>query len=164
MGTPANPGGVPNALADLMVAQSKHETGDYTSHFFLNDNNAFGYSYYAQSDWQIGPGGVADNGEPIARYATIEDSAGEMVDWIFRRVHAGVFPANLNEITTPEHYAELLKAAGYYGDTVENYIEGLKRWFIVNVGSTNLQGLFVVGLIATAFALRKQLKKLFTRK
>ena len=161
MGTPTNPKGVPSTLADLMVAQSKHESGDYSSHIFISDNNAFGYSYVAGSPWQIGPGIVADNGQPVGKYATIEDSTSEIVDWIYRRVHEGKFPANLNDIDTPERYAQLLKAAGYYGDTIENYLEGLKRWYVRN---PEVGGLLLVGLVATVWALRKQLRKLFSNK
>jgi hypothetical protein len=161
MGTPTNPKGLPPTLSDLLVAQSKHETGDYTSNAFLKDNNAFGYSYVPGGVWQIGPGIIADNGAAVARYATIEDSTSEMVDWIYRRIAKGVFPANLNDIQTPVQYAHLLKAAGYYGDTFENYVEGLRRWFVRNPEVIN-SGLLVAGLIATIWVLRKQLKKLLT--
>jgi hypothetical protein len=163
VGTPTNPKGVPLVLADLLVAQSKHETGDYTSSFFLLDNNAFGYSYVAGAYWQIGRGGIADNGAPIAKYATIEDSTGEMVDWIYRRVNEGKFPANLADITTPERYGQLLKDAGYYQDKSTTYIDGLRRWFQASP-EEGIAGLLILGLTLSAFLFRKQLKKLLSKK
>lgn len=160
-GTPTNPKGVPPILADLLVAQSKHETGDYTSRAFTLDNNAFGYTYVSGGRWQIGPGIIADNGEPVAKYASIEDSTAEIVDWIYRRINEGTFPANLGDITTPERYAQLLKDAGYYGDTVSNYLRGLKRWFQENpeTGSAAIVALLVISV----WALRKQLRKLLSK-
>jgi len=157
VGTDKNPKGVPPVLADLIVAQAKHETGNFSSRAFLQDNNAFGYSYVAGAYWQIGPGIIADNGQPVARYASIEDSTAEIVDWIYRRIAEGKFPANLNDITTPDQYARLLKGAGYYGDTVSNYLEGLRRWFVLNTGS---DAILILGLALGLYALRKQLKKL----
>jgi len=127
-GTNNNPG-LPNTLAALLVAQSQHETGNFTSNFFRNDNNGFGYSYFPGSIYQVGAGSIADNGQPIAKYASIEDSTKELIDWIYRRVKDGKFPANLATITEPEQYAALLRNAGYYTDKLETYTNGLKYYF-----------------------------------
>jgi flagellum-specific peptidoglycan hydrolase FlgJ len=121
--------GLPPVLSSLLVAQAAHETGNFQSNFFKNYNNAFGYSYVPGGVYQSGAGTLADNGQPIAAYKTIEDSTKEVVDWIYRRVKEGKFPADLYTITTPEQYAQLLKAANYYGDTLQNYAAGLKRFF-----------------------------------
>ncbi len=129
-GTPTNPQGLPVILSGLLVAQARHETGNFTSTHFIKSNNAFGYSYNANSVWQTGQkGGIADNAQAVGVYKTIEDSTREVVDWIFRRVKEGKFPQDLNSIATPEQYATYLKNAGYYGDTVENYTRGLIRYF-----------------------------------
>lgn len=143
--TPFNPG-LPADLAGLVVAQSKHETGNYTSNFFRNYNNAFGYSYFAGSNYQIGAGGIADNGQPIAKYYSIEDSTREIVDWLRRRERQGVFP-NLDTIKTPEQYAQLLKVAGYYGDSLQNYLNGLRAYWrpIAAIGLTLLVSAVVLG-------------------
>lgn len=127
-GTENNPG-LPPVLSSLLVAQSAHETGNFTSNFFKNYNNAFGYSYVPNGKYQSGAGTVADNGKPIAAYASIEDSTKEIIDWIYRRVKEGKFPADLFTITTPDQYAQLLKGANYFGDTLQNYAAGLKRFF-----------------------------------
>lgn len=143
-GTPNNPG-VPAALAELLVAQSKHETGNYTSNLFRSYNNAFGYSFYSGSDYQTGPGSIADNGQPIAAYASVNDSTMEMVDWLYRRYRQGKIPA-LTSITTPEQYAAALKSANYYGDSYDNYLAGLKR-FIAPLAVVSGVGLLAAAVV-----------------
>lgn len=161
-GTPTNPKGVPAPLAALLVAQAKHETGNFKSNAFVTANNAFGYSYVSGGQWQVGKGLIADNGQPVAKYASVEDSAREIVDWIYRRVKEGKFPVNLDGITTPEQYAALLKNAGYYGDSLTNYLKGLKHWFSSlgdfakdNSGSIGL----LIGTAVAIYFLRKVIFK-----
>jgi hypothetical protein len=152
-GTPYNKG-VPSALAQLIVAQARHETNNFTSNLFRKYNNAFGYSYYAGSNYQIGPGSVADNGQQIAAYADPAQSTREMVDWLYRRYRQGRFP-ELETVTGPEQYAAALKDAGYYGDTLANYSAGLRRWFapIVTVVGVN----FIVAAAVLFYIFRKQI-------
>ena len=138
-GTAVNPG-LPPTLAYLLVAQAKHETGNFTSKFFKQYNNAFGYSYVSGGKYQTGSGTIADNGQPIAVYPDIESSTKEVIDWIYRRQKEGKFPANLETITTPETYAQLLKASGYYGDTLSNYLKGLKNFFSYNIPPASIGG------------------------
>ena len=127
-GSSNNPG-LPQALAELMVDQSAHETNGWTSDFFVNNNNCFGYECDNSSEWQDGCStATADNGATVGNYDAIEDSCKELVDWIYRRVSDGKFPSDLNTITTADQYATLLKNAGYYGDTEANYLQGLKTW------------------------------------
>lgn len=152
-GSPVNPG-LPASLALLLVAQAKHETGNFTSNFFRSYNNAFGYSYVPGGRYQLGAGSIADNGAPIARYASVEDSVKELVDWLNRRRIEGKFPA-FGSVTTPEQYAALLKAAGYYGDTLENYSNGLIYYFKSLAGSLAAgakQSIPVLALIALGAA------------
>lgn len=158
-GTPTSPRGLPAPLAALVVAQSKHETGNYTSNAFRTANNAFGYSYVPGGVWQKGAGLIADNGKPVAKYASVEDSAREIVDWIYRRVREGIFPVNLDGITTPEQYGALLKQAGYYGDSLANYVGGLKRWFsdLGSFAKANQGPVVVLAVVVLAVVFRKQL-------
>lgn len=129
-GSQVNPG-LPVRLAELVAAQAEHETGGFTSNAFEDGFNAFGYDYVPGAKrYQLAIAGrIADNGQPLAVYRNIEDSTQEMVDWIYRRRKEGIFPADLSTITTPAQYAALLKAGGYYGDTVSNYTAGITRYF-----------------------------------
>lgn len=132
-GTKMNPG-VSVDLANLIVAQTKHETATtkgnllipYTSNVFTSDNNAIGYKWVG-SKYQIGPGLKAPEGDYYGRYASYQDSIKELVDWLYRRQNEGVFP-DLATVKTSEEYAMYLKEAGYYGDTSQTYAARLKEW------------------------------------
>ena len=147
--------GIPDTLALFMVAQARHETGNYTSRFFTIGKNAFGYSYVPGAKWQLDLGGPnADNGVPIAQYASVQNSVHELTDWIRRRQAGGIFPQNLSNITTPQEYARLLKAAGYYQDTLQNYTNGLVNW-LQQIGSnlfsakgTTITAIIIILLVA----------------
>lgn len=116
--------GIPQPLAVLIVAQARHETGNYTSNVFKSCNNAFGYKWVGQST-AIGPCSNSPEGNAYAKYMSIEQSTHELTLWIKRRMNDGKFPADLSRITTADNYAQLLKNAGYYGDTVATYTNGL---------------------------------------
>lgn len=122
--------GMPSKLAEIMVYQSQVETGNYTHPFFTLGHNAFGYSYDKSSKWQLDKGGPkADNGVAIAQYAKVEDSVHELTDWIKRRQATGAFPADLNTITTPAEYVDLLKKANYYQAPESSYLAGIMTYF-----------------------------------
>ena len=110
-------------LALYMVAQSKHETGNYTSRHFKESNNAFGYARYAGSLYQIGAGSIADNKQPVGKYKSVADSTKEVAAWISRR------KKTFSEVRNLSEYGAALKSHGYYGDSFTNYYAGLKRFF-----------------------------------
>lgn len=151
--------GMPERLALFIVAQARHETGNYSHRFFTDYKNAFGYSYYPGSDWQLfPPGTIADNGAPIARYSSVDRSVHELTSWIKRRQAEGKFPADLTQITTAEQYSSLLKSAGYYGASLSTYTAGILR-ALENIGEIVVSGKgAVLGLvIVLAVIFRKQL-------
>lgn len=127
-GTVINPG-LPDELALYLVAMACHETGDFTSNIFLDDNNAFGYSYVPGARYQEGPGRLADNGQYAAHYRNVRDSVRELIDWIYRRKAEGIFPANLRAITSPSQFVSLLKQSSYFQDAETNYLRGVERCF-----------------------------------
>lgn len=119
--------GVPVSVIPMIQAQARTETADYTSNVFKNLNNAFGYKYVGQQKWPVGSGSGAPSqdaqGNPdggnYARYKSVEDSTGELIDWLYRRQRDGYF--NVADLTDPDTYAQGLKAAGYYGETWQEY-------------------------------------------
>jgi hypothetical protein len=122
--------GMPNNLAKYIVAQAKHESGNYTSNFFKKYNNAFGYSYVKDSKWQLPEGGtIADNGAKIAAYKYIEDSIHELTDWIKRRRKEGNGWPDLLSIVSPQQYAALLKQFGYFQGALSVYSARLLQWY-----------------------------------
>lgn len=165
-GSPVNKG-FPDPLARLVVAQARHETGNYLSNGFKTGNNLFGYMYVKGARYQLpDPGLIADNKKPLAKYSSLENSVNELLDWIYRRVADKSFPSDLSTIRTPEQYASYLKSAGYYGDSVENYAGGLSRGLkaaslegpgeskILAVGA----GVFVLSILALYFIVRPKTK------
>lgn len=127
-GTDTNPG-FPDILSRILVSQAEHESANFTSPVYLASNNAFGYKYTG-SKYQVGQ----YNG--YAAYPDLDSSAAELVDYIYRRVRDGSFPADLSTITTPDQYATLLKNASigpYFEDSLSNYSAGLTSWFSQNV-------------------------------
>lgn len=138
--------GVPDTLAKLIVAQSKHETGNYMSNAFLRNKNLFGYKYVGQKNATQGI--KSSESDYYANYVSIDDSVTELVNWIKRRQKEGKFPANLASITTAETYATLLKNANYYGDKLQVYVNGLKKFFKNNIVLTTSLALpLLVGVI-----------------
>lgn len=119
--------GLPVILSNLVTAQSKHESDDYTSNIFKTCNNCFGYKYVGQA--LATQGLKSPENDYYAKYATVADSAKELARWILRRVKEKKFPADLTTIKSPKQYAELLKACGYYGDNVKNYTAGITKFF-----------------------------------
>lgn len=153
-GTPYNPG-VSAVLAELITAQARHESANFTSNLFKKYNNAVGYSYYRGSPYQTGAGSNADNGAPIAAYGRLEDSIKELVDWLYRRSREGKLPP-LKSLTTPSAYAEALKASGYYGDTLQNYLKGLANWFrVITPGAAASSGVILLLVAAVLYFSRK---------
>jgi hypothetical protein len=154
--------GMPHSLAVLIVAQARHETGGYTSSVFKLCNNAFGYKWVGQS-LADGSCSMSPEGDAYARYSSIEDSTHEITQWIRRRQNSGVFPADLSSISNGNEYASLLKSAGYFGDTISNYANGLLYW-ISRISITGAAaaagggGLLLVGLVLFLFR-----KKIFGR-
>lgn len=134
--------GMPVNLAFLIVAQSKHETANYTSNVFKTCKNAFGYKYVGQS---LALSACTDSpeGNKYAKYASVQDSTKEICAWIRRRQNEGKFPANLATISNPAQYAQLLKNSGYYGDPVSVYTKGLTTWLKENITVSNIGGFLI---------------------
>lgn len=127
-GTDINPG-VPAALAQLMTGQSFNETNGWTSNFYVNYNNGFGIS--CDPSWKRATGCSsedADNGVPVGVYDSVEDSAMDVIDWIYRRVNDGKFPSDLSTITTADQYANLLHNAGYFTSSASSYASRIKTF------------------------------------
>lgn len=121
--------GMPENMQRMLVAQAKHETGNFTSNAYLQDNNLYGYKCLVSNiSVHKSCGRGSSEGNPYAHYDKIEDSVIEICNWIKRRISEGKIPNSLSAITI-DTYAQYLKNAGYYGDTVANYTMGLKKYY-----------------------------------
>ncbi len=119
--------GMPLNMQRLLVAQAKHETGNFTSNAYKLNKNLYGYKYIPGASYQMYKGITSSEGNAYAAYASIEDSVREVCAWIKRRQSEGKFPKDLSVIDAPT-YAQLLKNSGYYGDTVAVYTKGLTNF------------------------------------
>lgn len=120
--------GIPDALALLVVAQSKHETAvagvPYMSKQFLVNNNCFGYGFVPGNSLQLQDGGKhPEDGGHYAKYSSIENSAKDIAGWYKRRKE--IFFG----ITDSATFAQALKNAHYYTDAVANYAHGVKNFY-----------------------------------
>lgn len=142
--------GLPSRIANYLVYQSAFETAGWTSNVFRSCNNGFGYKWVGQS---VATGGclVSPEGDQYALYRTLEDSVHEMVLWIRRRQASGVFPADLNTISTLDLYASYLKSADFFGAPVGQYAMGLLRWY-TEIGDLS-SGVKVSGVVLLLVAL-----------
>lgn len=126
--------GLPSLLSVFVVSQLASETAvngiPFSSHVFVSCNNTGGYKWKGQSTAE-GACLLSPEGDYYAKYTTIADSVHEITQWIRRRQADGTFPADLNEIQTPQEYAYWLKNADYYTDTLANYSRNLSSWFDV---------------------------------
>jgi hypothetical protein len=127
--------GLPDPIAEIITAQSGHETAGWTSNVYETLNNAFGFGY---------SGGGAYYG-----YNDIEDSITDVVNWLSNNV------PGFQNITDPNAYATALKNANYYTDTESNYASGIENYMntalatIVTTISNNPipSGIIAVGVI-----------------
>jgi len=109
--------GYTNLQATWMVAQAKHETGNYTSAIFKENNNLFGMKLAKVRDKT-----ATGENRGHAVYETLEDSIEDLDLWF--DYHKGL----PSEIETVEQYSEWVRSKGYYEDTYDNYTKGLKSW------------------------------------
>jgi uncharacterized FlgJ-related protein len=149
--------GVPVKLAELITAQAKHESANFTSNVFKQNNNLFGYKYVGQSIASRGTPAPAAEGKSMfyAKYENVADSVTELTNWIKRRQKEKKFPKDLNTIKTPEIYAGLLKASSFYGATLTDYLTGLKKYLKENV-QTGISGVAILIIAASFFFITRR--------
>jgi len=147
--------GVPDVNARIIIGQTRHETASYSSNVFKVNNNIAGMKVPSvrKSPYILGAGTAPPSNEgstPYARYASIEDSARDLVHWLkYQKV-------NWAQVNTPESYASFLKSknfygpsAGFYGGQIRKFFDQMKNWVFKNPGKTVLliagSGLLIFG-------------------
>lgn len=101
---------------DRIIAMAKHETGNYTSDILKENNNLFGMKMpRVRKTTAIG------ENRGHAKYENIEASIDDLVLWFD-------FHKGLPEFQDTESFIEWLKSKGYFEDSYENYLNGVKRW------------------------------------
>ena len=113
-------------LLPLIVAQAKHETGNFSSNIFREANNAFGMGVPAFRKSLRNGSFTNKKGEVFSKYETVFDSAKDLLLWFDSQKFPVVNPSG-NTLDVFE-YAAALRNRRYYTDSFENYVNGLRRW------------------------------------
>lgn len=101
--------------AQYITAQAAHETANFTSTIFLQNNNLFGYKYAGQKAAQ-----GEKNGHAL--YADIGKSIEDYARYFYLRGYPKVF----NSITD---FVTVLRKNGYFTAPLVEYIEGVKHFY-----------------------------------
>ena len=113
--------GLKDFKLELALTQVAHETGDFDSSVFNENNNASGIMYINNSKKQKN----ATKGKPFpskegkyfyANFKSLDDWAKDFIR---------IVQNYLNKATIINEYASLLKENKYYTDNVSNYLKGL---------------------------------------
>ena len=109
--------GLTQDQANLVLAISKHETGNLTSELCQPPiNNYFGMTYPSKRT-TTASGKLTNN---FATFETIEDSVEDFLLWWKQY--------SLQFTQSPEDMVYYMKQKGYFEDTYENYLNGVKYW------------------------------------
>lgn len=167
-------GGATPSLARLMVAQARHETGNYNNYQTKTNNNVFGFKYSSNSQYAH-QGNISPEGDPYAHYDTLQDS---ILDYIGRYMsksskEGGTRLQEFNKIQEGDTttYATKLKGYGYYGATINEYIKGMNsaltrmkivEFYFNNENKINyaLIGGVLIGISAYIYYLMKRFRKI----
>jgi hypothetical protein len=98
---------LPDPIAQIITAQSGHETAGWTSSVYKTLNNAFGFGW---------------NGSSYYGYNSVEESVTDVVNWLSNNV------PDFQDMTDPGIYATALKSANYYEDSETNYVNGIENY------------------------------------
>lgn len=107
--------------AKLLIYQSAHETGNWKSYAYLEDNNLFGMKMPVKRVTLATRSGNSG----YAHYNSVNDSINDMIDWL--SYNKFEMPANDSKADI-EQYAVSLKDDSYYTDTVANYASAMIAW------------------------------------
>lgn len=113
------------AMASLIEAMAKHESGNYSNRLSREYYNIFSMGFpRIRPALNIGSSKAFDSQgkEPSnwSVYSSYDMAIKDLILWF----EYTKFPTNL---TTPFQFARELKSRGYYTDSFDNYLEGLKR-------------------------------------
>lgn len=105
-----------DSLKPLIFAQAVHETGNFTSRAFKEQNNMFGMKVPSRRPFL----GKKDPKSMYASYTTVKKSLEDYLVYL----NFVNFPTNK---MNPETFSNELKRRSYFEDNVSNYIRGLNN-------------------------------------
>lgn len=113
------------SAAKLIVAQARHETGNYSSYQFKTNNNLFGMKYVKQP--LATQGNKSPEGDYYAKYASVGASVQDLVNRNYKITKGGISFNQLKNASDSTDFAQKLKKRGYYTASVQEYTNGLNN-------------------------------------
>lgn len=105
---------------ELIVAQSKHESGNYTNNL-TNYNNLFGRHYSKIDTFAISAGATAEGHSKFAIYPSVEDATLSQLAYLKRKGYSFKWK-------TAKDFAMELKKKRYYEASVPAYTNALNHF------------------------------------
>lgn len=112
--------GLDSMTVKLMVAQSKHESGDYKNSLTRKHNNVFARHWDKRDTLSLGSGGKAEGHSRFARYESVEKATLSQLAYFKRKGYSMKW-------ASAEEFAKELKSKHYYEDSTRNYVNALRR-------------------------------------
>lgn len=110
--------------ADFVIAQARHESADFKSKVYRENNNPFGMklpSVRPTLAKQGTPAPKSEGGGFYARYDNDTEAFRDFLKWL----RYTKFPTDL---TTVEQYVKAMKDRKYFGATEASYLKAMKAW------------------------------------
>jgi hypothetical protein len=108
-------------VIELLVAQSKHESGNYKNNLTKKNNNIFARHFEKVDTFAIGAGGTAEGHSRFARYKSIKYATMSQYYYLLRKKYTFMW-------CDTKSFAVELKQRHYYEDSIVNYSKSLKRY------------------------------------
>jgi|WetSurMetagenome_2_1015567.scaffolds.fasta_scaffold289973_3 uncharacterized FlgJ-related protein len=107
--------GFERECANLVVAQARHETGNYTSKVYIQNKNCFGMRpAHKRTTTRI----QTEKETDYAVYETIENSVHDLAYWFS-------YNGLPKDYRTVEDYAEAIRSKGYFEASLNEYENGM---------------------------------------
>lgn len=100
---------------ELLYGQFYHETGGGTSAIYKENNNLFGMKLPAKR-----PTTAIGENRGHAVYKTESDSIQDLLMWL------AMYGKTIEDFRSAEEYVSFLAQKGYFTDSPDNYLRGLK--------------------------------------
>jgi flagellum-specific peptidoglycan hydrolase FlgJ len=107
-------------VSELIIAQAKHESGNFKNSLTRNYNNIFSRLHSKYDSMSIGNYGYAEKRTGYAVYKSIDSATISQLQYFKRKKYSMKW-------STVEEFAIELKQKRYYTDDINNYIRAMKK-------------------------------------
>jgi len=107
-------------MEKILVAQSRHETGNWLSQLFNSHHNLFGMKYDPKNFADSYEGPVSPEGDNYAGYNSWSSSAKHLLNWLDRK--------GIPVTTNVDDYVKSIQDKGYFTAGLVDYASGVKRF------------------------------------